>query len=99
MIKYYLYINCNPLSDNIMVFLNGILQSPGIDYIFEQEENIPAFCGGCYIIFKNGLKTLNSNLCVVLNSIDFWYKITHEGQIIDQSKDTTGFDERYTKWL
>jgi hypothetical protein len=96
--KYYVHV-IYFLSDTFLVFIDGILQSPGIDYIIEWEEAQSAYCGGIFLVFKNPIKE-TSNLCLVIDGIDFWYKLSSIDQtLVDQSKDTSGYSERMTKWL
>lgn len=98
MYKYYAYLSYG-LSDSFLLFIDGVLKSPGIDYIVEREQGQPGNCGGIFIIFKDKLKTA-CNICIVLNGDDFWYKVSSkEKTFVDQSKDVPRYSERMSKWL
>jgi hypothetical protein len=87
------------MSDDLLVFIDGLLKCPGVDYIVEWETGQPANSGGIFLIFKEQIKPA-SNICVVLNGTDMWFKVSSiDNSFVDQSKDRPSFDERMAKWL
>ncbi len=83
---------------SFLVFLNGILLSPGKDFIIKTKgaiENIQ-------LIFRENLRK-GFEICVWSDGYDdYWFQVVEKnGKLIleEQNVDKPGFSDRKTKWI
>jgi hypothetical protein len=85
-------------TEGLLFFKNGILLTPGVDYIIGSPRSISE---GSFAVFKNELQD-GDNYCLCSGGEVFWYKaVGKDGvvSLVDQSTDQPGFVSRFTEWL
>lgn len=97
MIKEYKYSIELMEPKSFLVFLNGILLSPGKDFIIKTKSAIE----NIQLIFRENLRK-GFEICVWSDGCDYWFQVVEKnGKLIieDQSIDKPKFSDRKIKWI